>query len=229
MFRWLKDISRVLLPIHCVQCKNPIAQQSELFCVSCYSQLPQTEFFKVKENECYRRFLNDGFTLNYIATLFYFDEDSPLKSAIHLLKYKGKTDIGYFFGQQLGRKINNVDLLQDVDVIIPLPLHHKKQNQRGYNQSEIIAEGISKLTNISVDNTVVKRIKNTKTQTRMNKTQRQENVMQAFKWFKTYPKGTHIMIVDDVLTTGSSIQALISSCKHQNDYKFSVICIGYTR
>ena len=229
MWRWLKDISNLLLPVHCMQCKRQIPDQTELFCVSCYSKLPQTECFKIKENECYLRFLHEGFHLNYVATLFYFDEDSPLKSTIHLLKYQGKTRIGTYLGQQLGRAMNNVNEFLDADYLIPLPLHPKKQGLRGYNQSEVIAQGISKLTHIPLVTDAVKRVKNTKTQTRMNKTQRQENVTNAFEWIKSFPKSTHFVIVDDVLTTGSSIQSLISACPDWKAYKFSVICIGYTR
>ncbi len=229
MWRWVKDISNLLLPVHCLHCKNPIVYQTELFCVSCYSQLPKTECFKIKENECYVRFLQDGFSLNYVATLFYFDEDSPLKSAIHLLKYKGKTDVGYFLGQQLGRAMNNVNELLDIDYLIPLPLHPKKQNLRGYNQSQVIAQGIAQITKTPLLLDVVKRIKNTKTQTRMNKGQRQDNVINAFQWIKTFPKDTHFVLIDDVLTTGSSVQALISACKDWKAYKFSVICVGYSR
>lgn len=229
MWRWLKDISNLLLPIHCLQCKCAIKKQSELFCLNCYSLLLKTEHFKNKENECYMRFLNDGFNLNYIAALFYFDDNSPIKSLIHLLKYKGKTDIGYYLGQLLGRKMNNVNDLLDADYIIPMPLHVKKRRERGYNQSDFIANGIHKITCCPILTNVVQRIKNTKTQTRMNKEERGENMKSAFKWVKSFPKHTHFVLVDDVVTTGASVQALILACENWKNYKFSVICIGYTR
>lgn len=191
--------------------------------------MPQTTHFKQKENDCYLRFVEDGFVLNYVAALFYFEDDSPLKSVIHLLKYKGKTDIGYYLGQQLGRHVNNVDELVDAVGIIPMPLHRKKQNQRGYNQSDFIGKGLSEVTQIPLITNAVERIKSTQTQTQMNKAERRANMDSAFKWVKTFPKHAHLILVDDVVTTGASIQALISACPHGNTYKFSVICIGYTR
>lgn len=229
MWRWVNDITNVLLPPHCLVCKCPIAQQSELFCLSCYGNLPLSNHFKQKENDCYSRFVEDGFVLNYTASLFYFQDNSPLQSLIHLLKYKGKTDVGYYFGQQLGREVNNLDELTDIDIILPMPLHPQKEHIRGYNQSYWISKGISQITNLPICTETVKRIKPTKTQTRMNKAQRRENMNSAFQWEKAYPKYTHFMLVDDVVTTGASIQALISACPHWNTYKFSVICIGYTR
>ncbi len=226
---WLKDIRQFLLPIHCINCKCQITEASQLFCVTCYSYLPKTDCFKVEYNICYNRFVEDGFHLNYVAALFYFEEQSPLKSVMHLLKYQGKTDIGYHFGEQLGRQINNVNALQDVDVIIPMPLHQAKFKLRGYNQSSLIAQGIHSITGVFIDFEAVIRLKNTKSQTKMNKAQRQVNVNSAFSWVKDFPKGTHFLVVDDVLTTGASVQSLITAFGDRNMYKFSVICIGYTR
>ena len=229
MWRWLKDIYHFLLPVHCIQCNCPITEQAELFCLSCYSQLPQTSHFKLKENDCYNRFVKDGYLVNYVAAMFYFEQKSSLKVAIHLLKYGRKSDIGYNFGLQLGRKINNTEELQDVDFIIPMPLHTKRKKQRGYNQSDFIAKGVKEMTGVPIEFDSVKRVKYTLTQTKMNKLERKDNMTNAFKWIKTFPEHTHFMIIDDVVTTGASIQSLILAYPSWKTCKFSVICIGYTR
>lgn len=225
--KWVEDIKRFIFPIYCLQCKNPLANKTELFCLPCYGLLPKTQHFEQKFNDCYHQLIQYNISLEFVATLFYFEEKSVLKRSIHLLKYQQKTDIGYFFGIQLGRSAINVSSFIDAQYIIPLPLHKNKLRSRGYNQSLWIAKGVASILNLPIANKAIKRIKETATQTKMNKEQRQKNMKDAFEWTEDYPEGTHFIIVDDVVTTGSSIVSLILSS--EKNYKFSILCIGFTR
>lgn len=224
---WLEDINNFIFPPYCVKCKGPIANKIEVFCLPCYELLPKTNHFDLRTNDVFMQIENNNFHLLYLATLFYFDKKSALQKALHLFKYKKKTNIGYYFGIQLGRRAVNLDLYYNADYILPLPLHPKKQKLRGYNQSAYIASGISSMLNIPVNNKAVKRVKHTSSQTKMNREERQENMKNAFCWVEEYPENTHFIIVDDIVTTGASIQSLMTACKKR--YKFSVLCIGFAR
>ncbi|MGB0871269.1 MAG: ComF family protein [Flavobacteriales bacterium] len=222
--KWLEDIKQFLLPTYCLSCKHPLANKTELFCVSCYDELPRTQHFENKYNDCYLHINTEELPLEYAATLFYFKKDSVLKNSVHLLKYKHKTDVGYFFGIQLGRQAVNVECFLYADYILPLPLHKNKRKIRGYNQSDFIARGVQSILKLPIVDKTVIRIKETKSQTKMNKMERELNMQNAFKWIKEYPEGTHFIVIDDVVTTGASIKSLMQSSKRK--YMFSILCIG---
>lgn len=224
--KWLEDIKQFLLPTYCLSCKHPLANKTELFCVSCYDELPRTQHFENKYNDCFLHINTEELPLEYAATLFYFKKDSVLKNSVHLLKYKHKTDVGYFFGIQLGRQAVNVESYLNANYILPLPLHKNKRKVRGYNQSYFIASGVQSILKLPIADKAVVRIKETKTQTKMNKKEREQNMKNAFMWVDNYPKGTHFIIIDDVVTTGSSIKSLMQSSSM--DYRFSILCIGFS-
>ncbi|MBI4810491.1 MAG: ComF family protein [Ignavibacteriales bacterium] len=145
-----------------------------------------------------------------ILSCYLFEKEGKLQEVIHLLKYRGVKSVGIMLGEDIGRKISVNNLFAGADYLIPVPLHKLKQRERGYNQSEFICKGISKITDIPINTTVVNRTKYTQSQTQLNLVERKENVGDAFKInekVRHLVQGKTFLIVDDVITTGATINS----------------------
>lgn len=148
---------------------------------------------------------------------------------IHELKYKRNKEIGYYLGELFGRKLNESVLFESVDYVVPVPLHKKKLRKRGYNQSEIIAAGICKTFNKDLSTDNLFRKTHSSTQTRKSRFQRWENVKDIFSLKKPAQfRGKHILIIDDVITTGSTLEACAYSLNQINNIKISMAALAYT-
>lgn len=144
-----------------------------------------------------------------LLSLYYFEKEGTLQSIIHQLKYDGMTTLGVELGRKLGEKLRERAAV-GIDGVIPVPLHSTKLRERGYNQSEYIARGIREVTGIPVYSSLLQRHKYTTSQTQLNATERKENVGDAFSVNKRYLVDIHgktFLIVDDVITTGATIEA----------------------
>lgn len=141
--------------------------------------------------------------------MYEFIKDGKFHTAIHHLKYQDKPKVGLLFGLELGKNLLKIDWFNEIDLIIPVPLHKMKKISRGYNQSLLIAQGIQTISNKQLEYKSVKRVRFTKTQTKLTIEQRRENVLNAFKVTnRTNIIGKSILIVDDVCTTGSTSSEL---------------------
>lgn len=162
-----------------------------------------------------------------LYTLFYYNKQSRYISLIHQLKYKGKQEIGNYLGAELARKIKESPQ-NAVDEIIPVPLHPKRQRQRGYNQSQLIADGLHSILKTPI-NTSLKRKKHTKTQTKMGKVHRWENMKNVFEYDnKIDIKGKRILLVDDVVTTGATCLHCCDALHRAGAKSISIACLGIT-
>ena len=156
-----------------------------------------------------------------------FKKQKSSQSVLFSLKYKNATAIGRYFGQRIGDRINTISSFSTIDAIIPVPLHPKKEFIRGYNQSKFIADGISDTFGKPVNNAVVKRIRHNETQTKKNRFQRWDNVQGLFFVDKAIKNYAHVLLVDDVITTGSTIEAIIVSIKAIHpEVKVSVVTLA---
>jgi ComF family protein len=206
-------------------------------CLSCYKSLP-------KEGLCwgcwrklqllavdrmsltvFQSEINLLLKIRYFFFLFFFEKKHPFLRLIYLLKYKNKPELGYIFGRVLGflfpKGLENT-------VLVPVPLHPEKQAKRGYNQSEKIAQGIASITKLPIETGWVRRSENSDTQTKKKMTDRLENTYQVFKVSKMPPDHTHIILVDDVFTTGSTIEALMLCLWEKNTtLSFSAAVLSY--
>ncbi|MFH0734945.1 MAG: ComF family protein [bacterium] len=193
-----------LLPRFCVSCSTKLSINEHFICNLCQLQLTivEPDFLG---NEFCRKFKDDKY-IDKFFSLYLFEKNGVFRSLIHSLKYKNNYRIGLFLGNKIAEYyLDNISLLKP-DVIIPLPLHHVKKAQRGYNQAYYIAKGISKKIHIPVCTSLVIRIKYKETQTFYNLQQRKENIEGAFKVKKTKNIfGKTLLIVDDVITTGATI------------------------
>ncbi|MEL7120183.1 MAG: ComF family protein, partial [Bacteroidota bacterium] len=176
-------------------------------CLDCYLNLPRTKFKSFYFNLATER-LEGRFPLVMGYALLHFEKHSMVQKLIHGLKYKGERHTGYLLGQLLGREFVQNHEFKSIDLLIPIPLHPKKQIQRGYNQSELIGKGMAEVMNKPIMCDVLKKEINTNTQTNKSRADRLSNVTNVFSLINEKAiEGKHILIVDDILTTGATIEA----------------------
>lgn len=202
------------------------ALEEELFCVKCLYHLPESDMFLRKGNEFTNRLLGiEGIETGSAHFLYY--EGGAISDILHRIKYKGRKDIATIFGRAFGEKIMKSNLYHDIDYLIPVPLFSKRLRRRGFNQSEAICKGLSESMNVPVRSNILLRIRHTDTQTKLNKAQRQTNLKDAFSITDlNVLRGKHILLVDDVLTTGSTIEECVRELRKDIDLKISVVTLA---
>ncbi|MDX1909990.1 MAG: ComF family protein [Saprospiraceae bacterium] len=196
----------LLYPELCVACGNERPAGNVCFCYRCKAKLAASDMYMLKENEFVQRLWGRLF-LETGAAAYYFSRNSPIRMAIHHLKYKNKPEIGILIGREFGQKLRTVPHFSSVESIIPVPLHPRKERLRGYNQSAMFARGLSEALEIPVLHQVLHRREFTETQTRKKRMDRFQNVGEVFSVEKpALIEGRHLLLVDDVLTTGATLE-----------------------
>lgn len=164
------------------------------------------------------------------AAFSVYNRGSHIRKLIHIMKYKGGRDVGYSLGKLYGGYLKNTPFMEGVDLLIPVPLHPSRLKSRGYNQSDYIARGLSEATGVAVDSTVLKRSTKTATQTHRKRYERWENVEGLF--VVNCPEniaGKHVMVVDDVITTGSTMEACVNAILDSSGTRVSVVALAVTQ
>lgn len=204
---YLSDLVNLVYPQICYACTENQRVKDGLFCIQCLIDLPESDMYKNKDNYLTEK-LWGQLRFETGAGLFLFEQGSPIQKMIHRIKYNNRPDIAMKMGRYLGTKLMDQDLYQNIDTIIPVPLHPKRRNKRGYNQSEKFAAGISEVMGKPIDVKNLSRIRDTSTQTKKGKRERIDNVKGAFKLNNPdHFSGRAILLVDDVITTGATIGA----------------------
>jgi ComF family protein len=205
----LEPIVQFVYPPICLACGGTLQENDRLVCESCWQSIESVH----PEDDLYRQFLakltGDGL-ISRLFSPFYFEKEGKLQSIIHGLKYQGYTSLGVKAGRKIGELIRaNIDLSK-ANALVPVPLHPQKKRERGYNQSEFICRGIEEVTGISVRIDLLHRRKYTVSQTQLSFEERKENVGDAFEVNEERREdisGKSFILVDDVITTGSTINA----------------------
>jgi len=210
------DILHVIFPQQCVACKRSLYRGERVICTECLMKIPRTNFHKVKNNLVEKSFWG-RVPIVRATSYFYFIKGSDFQRLLHNLKYHGRYDIGVFMGECMGHELATQRDFTHFDAIIPVPLHPGKQRERGYNQSEMIARGLSKSLNAPVDVKTLHRKVYTETQTKKSRIERWKNVSNVFEADPSRPlNGRHILLVDDVLTTGATIEGCANALRQRN-------------
>lgn len=225
--RGLSDIVELFFPDLCVTCGDRLVSQEKYLCMICWSDLPVTNFHLNAGNKVAQLFW--GRTEVENATSFFsYKKGSRYQQLIHFIKYKGLKELGFEAGRKFGFVLNDSKAFCTVDIIIPVPLHPKKKKERGFNQSDWIAHGIAESLKkpVSVDNLTRKVF--TSTQTRKNRFERWQNVEGIFSINNPEElKGKHVLLIDDVVTTGSTLEACAFHLHKLDNTKVSIATLAF--
>ena len=225
--KWVvEELIHYFFPNHCAVCNNKLLSKEIGVCLHCLYKLPRTNNFD-EDNNIGEVLLAGRFPFECVASFGFFTKQGLLQTLIHELKYNNKPNIGNLLGSLFGEDLLGSNFLQPIDVIVPVPLHPKKMILRGYNQAEAFAHGISKTTSIPVSVNELIRVINNPTQTKRSKTQRWENVKGIFEVSNTDVfQNRHVLLVDDVITTGSTLEACANALLECSNVKISIATIG---
>ncbi|KPK87827.1 MAG: amidophosphoribosyltransferase [Bacteroides sp. SM23_62_1] len=222
---WLHDFINLIFPANCAACGNILMRNERIICSECIYHLPKTDFHLIHDNPVARIFWG-RIMIEQATAYYFFNKGSRFRRLIHELKYQGRQDIGYELGRAFGHDLLNSGF-RDIDMVIPIPLHRNKLRRRGYNQSESIAGGIAESMDKPVSTTSVIRVSQTGTQTRKSRYERWLNVKDVFR--VTEPlllAGKHILLVDDVLTTGATMEACAAVIQEVKGTKVSIAALA---
>jgi ComF family protein len=225
---YLNAFNHLLFPHCCAICGADYIHLHDFLCVKCIHQLPLTRFLNLPDNPVEKIFAG-RIKVNAAGAPYYFTKQSMMQHLLVLLKYKNSKASGLFLGNQLGQALSIADRFQSVDYIIPLPLHPKKEYIRGYNQAAIIGEGIQQVWNKPLLKNSIIRLINTSTQTHENRSTRWQNMEGIFH--VTQPeilRDKHILLVDDVVTTGASLEACGAAILKIPGTTLSIASVAYT-
>lgn len=195
-----------LFPHICSGCGTDVLPQESKLCIRCMAELPVTGFEKFHDNPVERKFWG-RLPIEMASAAFYFTHESLIQRLIHLLKYKSNKEVGLQLGRLMGQYLKSSNRF-DVDALVPLPLFPSREKKRGYNQARLLCEGISEIMPVSIIDKAVQRNEHTDTQTRMGRVERWQNI--SGKFVLSQPgmiENKHILLVDDVITTGATLEA----------------------
>jgi ComF family protein len=205
--RLFQDFIGLLYPNLCGGCLRPIYFGESIICTSCLFEIPYTDDHLNLENRVAKQFWA-RIQFDAAMSLLQFKKGTRVQNMLHQLKYKGKKELGHLLGTMIGDKLIMSVRYKDIDLIIPVPMHKKKLYTRGYNQSLCIAEGIAQVLGCPVSHDALQKVKETATQTHKGRLSRNENMASVFEVVAPFElQGKHILLVDDVITTGATIEA----------------------
>jgi ComF family protein len=223
----INDFISLFYPSVCQACGNSLYKGEEIICTFCMYHLPKTNYHEDENNPVIRHFWGK---VNIVAasSYYFFNKGQKVQKLVHRLKYKGQKEIGIRLGELYGNELSKSSIFSSADLIVPVPLHKSRLRTRGYNQSDFFAKGLSTAMNIPAETQMVTRNKKTETQTRKNRFSRWQNVSEVFSLAtKSNIEGKHFLLVDDVITTGSTLAACAEVfLKHKNT-KVSIASIAY--
>lgn len=211
---------RLLYPRTCVVCGDVLTDGEAFLCSACLSGLPLNEGVDEDTDEV----IAEDLGLERLYWLFRYDRVSDFHKLIYSIKYCSNRELGLWIGRMLGERI--VDVCQ-VDYIIPVPLHPDREKKRGFNQAFLIGTGIADILKVGVETSVLKRVVNTCSQTGLERGQRAGNVAEAFELGEVAcVEGCHVLLVDDVITSGATIRACMVELSKIKGLRVSVACVG---
>lgn len=222
------DLLRIIFPSTCFHCGELLVGSEQHICTHCISAITWNNHAAQRNNITELR-LASKMPIQAAASLMLFKKGNVVQSILHLIKYHGRTSMGLQFGRILGEELKSSNRFDDIDYIVPVPLHWWKKIRRGYNQSHIICQGISEVMEKPIVYNNLYRHKYTSTQTHKNKEERQANMQSVFSIHNTTQfEGKHILIVDDIITTGATLHGCYQAMAQIPNLKVSAAALAIT-
>jgi len=219
----------LISPRLCVVCGNRLAVTEETLCSKCYLHLPRTDF----ANDLYENVMAKLFwgqiKLEKATALFYYEPHAETAQILYELKYKNHPEIGVVMGRMMAKELMKSGLFEDIDALVPVPLAKKRERERGYNQSLELAKGVSEVTGLPIANLVIRRTKFVGSQTKRGRWERNENVEHVFELVDDNISDQHLLLIDDVVTTGATVIACAKEMQKASNVKISVLALGFAK
>ncbi len=222
----LRDLAYLFYPTYCAACGHPLFKNERIICTTCRHNLPLGNFHNVNAKKIEKVFYGRSKIENATA-LFVFHKDSLVQNLIHNLKYRGQEEIGVELGKWLGYKLYQNSEYQSIDTVIPVPLHEKRLKERGYNQVEKFGKEISKKLKANYIDSVLKKKSYNFKQSKKGKLTRWQNTSETFEiQNESLLVNKHILLVDDIVTTGATIESCVDVLKSIPGIKISIATIA---
>jgi ComF family protein len=224
---FISDFISLFYPLKCAACDKALYLHEVEICNSCFLSLPKTDYHNQRGNRVEQIFWG-RIQIHSAASFWFFHKGSRVQRVLHNLKYNGRTGVGHVAGEWFGNALKIETSFSTCDFIIPVPLHQKRQIKRGYNQSQCIADGLSKALSIPVKNNFLVRPEYSSTQTKEAKFSRWEKAQNLFLCPDLNPlKNKHVLLVDDVITTGATLEACCLALQKAEGIKISIVSLAY--
>ncbi len=230
VLRLFEDFLSLIYPPLCLCCNETLPYAERFLCLECRLLLPATGHHLLPDNELLQKFAARAPIIS-AAALYYFTPNGRAQQLVHQIKYKGQWEAAEEIGRMYGEQLKRSPSFQDIDVIVPVPMHYKKQRLRGFNQAECFAKGLAEVMNVKMNTTALQKIRKTESQTKKNRLERLQNQEETFALLNPDAlRGKHILIADDVVTTGSTLEACAEAVyKKFPDAKISLVALAATK
>ena len=221
-----RDFVSLIFPNYCLGCEGSLVKGENLICTHCMLQMPSTNYHLVNNNSLRNR-LSSRINIRYAMALFKFSKSGRVQSLLHALKYRNHPELGVMLGNLYADRMVDAGLAEAFELIIPVPLHPSRKRKRGYNQSAKFAEGISQKLGILFSDELIERTIKTETQTRKTKLNRWQNVTEVFHVKSVDSiQNKNVLLVDDVVTTGATLEACGNYLLDAGCSSLSIACIA---
>lgn len=218
----IKSLVNLFFPKVCLACKRALNDNEDIICISCRHDLPVTNFHFNNDQTVLKVFYGRA-TVENATSLLRFDKKSIAQHLIHQLKYKGHEEIGGLLGDWLGNELKTCEGYNKIDIVIPVPLHDKKLKTRGYNQVAKFAQQIAKSLNVQYVDDALLKVTNTTSQVNKKRFARWNHNEELFTLKNSKAiEGKHILLVDDIITTGATLEACTQVLNQSKNIKISI-------
>jgi len=218
----------MLFPEFCSACGQSLMDHEKAICQTCLAEIPPTDFHLQPNNPFFRE-MKDRLTIDSASAGFYFRKGNKVQRILHEIKYKGDSKSMKLLGKYYGHQLIEESHILEVDGIIPVPIHPKKLNKRGFNQSELFAEGLAEVSGKKLITQDLKRIRNSESQIHKTREERLNSIKNDFHLMAKFPlRNKKILLVDDLMTTGATLEACGKLIYKESNTPISLLTMAYT-
>lgn len=223
-----ESVLHLLFPHVCESCGTDVIHPNNFLCLRCHADLPRTDFHLYPSNPVEKIFWG-RLPLTSATAQYYFTKGSKMQNLMHGLKYKGNKELGLYLGRLMGNAFAESNRFRFIDALVPLPLFPSKEKKRGYNQATVLCEGITEVLDKPILKDVIIRTTHTDSQTKKNRVQRWANMEGRFELVNPGSiKDKHILLIDDVITTGATLEACGAELVNAENVRLSIATLCYS-